>query len=177
MGSANAWRVLLFDTIDKRIGCTHALIPNRMYCIPFNAKPQMELVGSVRLFAKSFHKVSLLYVLLASSSARICRRSVRLESEDVLSASLILHASESVFYYVLNRAIVYKRTYVSRRVRTMLFFAVFLVLEFIDWIICRSQQRLTAGLTNRVRCKSVQGVLQRNRLHFTNQLTMRGGAS
>lgn len=51
-----------------------------------------------------------------------------------------------------------KRTYVSRRVRTMLFFAVFLVLEFIDWIICRSQQRLTAGLTNSVRCKSVQGV-------------------
>jgi len=41
---------------------------------------------------------------------------------------------------------------------SMLFFAVFLVLEFIDWIICRSQQRLTAGLTNSVRCKSVQGV-------------------
>jgi len=56
MGSANAWRVLLCDTTDKRIGCTHALIPNRMYCIPFNAKPQMELVGSVRLFAKSFHR-------------------------------------------------------------------------------------------------------------------------
>lgn len=41
---------------------------------------------------------------------------------------------------------------------SMLFFAVFPVLEFIDWIICRSQQRLTARLTNSVRCKSVQGV-------------------
>ena len=27
-----------YDVTDPRIGCTHALIPNRMCCIPFNAR-------------------------------------------------------------------------------------------------------------------------------------------
>jgi hypothetical protein len=71
----------------------------------------------------------------------------------LFSALHILHASESVFYYILDRAIAYKKNICIKRVRTMLFavfavFAVFPVLEFIAWIICRSQQRrLPAGLT------------------------------
>jgi hypothetical protein len=44
-----------------------------------------------------------------SFSARICRRSVRLESQVVLGASIILHASESAFYRVLAGFIVHKK--------------------------------------------------------------------
>jgi hypothetical protein len=117
---------LLCDTTDQRIGCNHALIPNRMYCIPFIAKRQIELVGSVGPFAKSFHRC----MFSASFSARTCRRSACLESAVVLGASLILHASESAFYYVLDRAIVYKKNIYIEMVRTILF-VVFPVLEFI----------------------------------------------
>jgi hypothetical protein len=86
----------------------------------------------------------------ASISVRMCCKSVCLESEAVLGASLILYASVSVFYYVSDRAIAYKKNICIKRVRTMLFavFAVFPVPEFIAWIICRSQQqRLLARLT------------------------------
>lgn len=89
-------------------------------------------------------------IFSASFSARMCGRSACLESEAVLGASLILHASKSVFYCVLDRAIAYEKNIYIKRVHTMLFavFAVFPVLEFIAWIICRSQQRrLPARLT------------------------------
>ena len=65
----------------------------------------MELVGSVRPFAKSFHRCP----CCISFSARNCRRFVCLKSEAVLGALLILQASESAFYYVLDRALVYKK--------------------------------------------------------------------
>jgi hypothetical protein len=128
-GQCQRLACLLCNTTHQRIGCTHALIPNRMYCILFNAKRQIELVGP---FAKSFHRCPCC-MFSASFSARMCCRSACLESEAVLGASLILHASESVFYYVLDRAIAYKKNICIKRVRTMLFavFAVFLVLEFI----------------------------------------------
>jgi len=71
----------------------------------------------------------------ASFSARTRRGPACLESEVVLGPSLVLHASESAFYYVLDRAIVYKKNTCIETVRTRLFFAVFLVLEFIAWII------------------------------------------
>jgi hypothetical protein len=117
-----------------------------MYYIPFIAKRQIELVGSVGPFAKSFYKCPC-YMFSASFSARTCRKSACLESAIVLGASLILHAFELAFYYVLDRAIVYKKNICIEMVRIMLF-AVFPVLEFIAWIICRSQQRrLLARLT------------------------------
>jgi hypothetical protein len=47
--------------------------------------------------------------LYSSFSARINRRSVRLESQVVLCASLILHESESAFYYILARLIMHKK--------------------------------------------------------------------
>lgn len=42
-------------------------------------------------------------------SARICRRSVRLESQVVLGALLILHVSKPAFHCVLAGFIVYKK--------------------------------------------------------------------
>ena len=131
---------LLCDTTDQRIGCTHALIPNWIYCIPFNAKRQMELVGSARPFTSPSTGVPAV-CSQASFSAKFCHRFVYLEGEVVLGASLILNASESAFYSFWIGLLCIKGTYVSRRVCTMLFFAVFLVLEFIAWIICHSQQR------------------------------------
>jgi len=96
----------------------------------------------------------------ASFSARICRRSVCLKSEVVLGPSLSSYMHLNQRSTASWRGLFFiKRTYVSRRVRTRLFFAAFLVLEFIAWIICRSRQRhLPARLTNTVKCESVWGV-------------------
>jgi hypothetical protein len=55
--------------------------------------------------------------------------------EKLFSALHVLHTSKSAFYYILGKAIVYKKNIYIETVRTRLFFAVFLVLEFIAWII------------------------------------------
>lgn len=95
---------LLCDTTGQRIGCTYALIPNKMHCIPFNAKRQMELIGSVRPTGMP-PTIDIKGVI----SARIYRRSVRLKSQVMLGAPLILHASDTVFYRVLAGFIVHKK--------------------------------------------------------------------
>lgn len=102
---------LLCDTTDQRIGCTYALILNRMYCILFKAKRQIELVGSIGPFARSFHECSRC-MFSASVSARICRRS---ESKVVLGASLILYTSNQHATTSWIGLLCIKRTYISRR--------------------------------------------------------------
>lgn len=52
---------LLCDTTNQRIGCTYALIPNKIYSIPFNVKRQMELVDSLLPFAKSPYRCASCY--------------------------------------------------------------------------------------------------------------------
>ena len=64
LGSASVWRAcvgLLCDTTDERISYIHGLIPKNMYCILFNAKQQMNLAGSARLFVKSLHRCASCY--------------------------------------------------------------------------------------------------------------------
>src|ERR1700722_8594976 len=91
--------------------------------------------------------------LYSSFLARMSRKSVRLESQVVLSASLILYASESVLYCVLAGFICIETdTYLQVCSPSL----VFLVLEFIAWFICGSQQqRLPVRLTNPISCESV----------------------
>jgi len=72
----------------------------------------------------------------ASFSARMYYKFAYLKSKAILSASLILYTFELVFYYVLDRAIAYKKNICIKRVYTILFaifavFIAFLVLEFI----------------------------------------------
>jgi hypothetical protein len=91
-----------------------------------------------------------------SLTARICHRFVCLESEVDLGALFILCGCESIFYCVLVRATVYKKNICIEMgtYNDLLRSAPTVVLEFVAWIIGRSQRRrLSARLANTIRCE------------------------